>query len=249
MKIKQYKKFQGIFSIIYDDGTKRMASKNLTPGHKVYGEDLIQLDNKEYRLWDPTRSKLAAAIIKGINMLPIKSGAKVLYLGAASGTTPSHISDVIGLEGFMYCVEFFADKTPGVDSGWDTLHTFIRIPAGVLLAAGAVGDVNPAAALAAGIVGGGIAAGTHATKSGTRLLINTSPEPVTNWTASIVEDLAVIGGLWAALQHPYLFLGLFAVFVLLVIWLLPKIWKGIKKIFTGIVRFFKKKQAPSQTGD
>lgn len=111
MKIKQYKKFQGIFSIIYDDGTKRMASKNLTPGHKVYGEDLIQLDNKEYRLWDPTRSKLAAAIIKGINMLPIKSGAKVLYLGAASGTTPSHISDVIGLEGFMYCVEFSPRST------------------------------------------------------------------------------------------------------------------------------------------
>ena len=111
---------------------------------------------------------------------------------------------VLGAAGIMYIVEFFADKVPAVDTSWDALHTFIRIPAGALLAAGAVGDVNPALALAAGIAGGGIAAGTHATKSGTRVLVNTSPEPFSNWAVSIGEDIVVVLGLWTAIQHPIL---------------------------------------------
>lgn len=145
---------------------------------------------------------------------------------------------VIGAAGIMYVVEFFADKVPGVDTGWDTIHTFIRIPAGVLLAAGAVGDVNPAVAVAAGILGGGMAAGSHATKAGSRVLINASPEPFTNWTASVAEDVAVIGGLWTALHYPTLFIALMILFVLLLVWLLPKIWRGIKKIFALIGRLF-----------
>ena len=116
---------------------------------------------------------------------------------------------VIAAAGFMYCVEFFADKIPGVDSGWDGLHTFIRIPAGAMLAAGAVGDVTPALSVAAGILGGGVAAASHATKASSRLMINTSPEPVTNWTASVAEDVAVFAGLWAALYHPLWFLAAF----------------------------------------
>ncbi len=147
---------------------------------------------------------------------------------------------VIGAAGLMYLVEFFADKTPGVDTGWDVIHTFIRIPAGALLAASAVGDVNPAVALAAAIAGGSIAAGTHAVKSGTRALINTSPEPFSNWTASITEDLAVIAGIWTALSYPWLFIALLVIFIVLMIWLLPKIWQGIKKIFSLIVRFFQR---------
>jgi len=102
---------------------------------------------------------------------------------------------IIGAAMIMYMVEFFADKTPGLDTGWDAIHSFIRIPAGVLLAAGAVGEVNPSIVIAAGILGGGIAATSHTIKAGTRVLINTSPEPVSNWTASIVEDVAVIGGI------------------------------------------------------
>jgi hypothetical protein len=147
---------------------------------------------------------------------------------------------VIAVAGIMYCVEFFADKTPGVDSGWDTLHTFIRIPAGALLAAGAASgfEVNPAAELAAALVGGTLAAGSHFTKAGSRLLINTSPEPVTNWTASILEDLAVIGGLWTALNYPLAFLVLLVLFVALVIWLLPKLWRALKRLFQRIGRFF-----------
>jgi hypothetical protein len=135
---------------------------------------------------------------------------------------------VIMAAGAMYAVEFFADKTPGVDSGWDTLHTFIRIPAGAMLAAGAVGDVTPALEVAAGIMGGSMAATSHATKAGTRLLINTSPEPVTNWIASFSEDFLVLAGLWAALNHPLIFLLFLVLFLVLVIWLLPKIFRAIK---------------------
>ncbi|MEZ5559537.1 MAG: DUF4126 domain-containing protein [Pseudomonadales bacterium] len=135
---------------------------------------------------------------------------------------------------FMYCVEFMADKTPGVDSGWDALHTFIRIPAGAALAAGAVGDVTPALAIAAGLVGGSVTAATHAGKAGTRVLINTSPEPFSNWAASITEDLAVFAGLWAALQHPVLYLLAFAAFLLLLCWLMPKIWRAVALLFRKI---------------
>jgi hypothetical protein len=140
--------------------------------------------------------------------------------------------------GLMYCVEFFADKIPGVDTGWDGLSTFIRIPAGAILAAGAIGDVGPAAQLAAGIAGGTLATGSHITKAGTRILINTSPEPFTNWFASVGEDVAVIAGLWVALYNPVLFIVLLVLFILLMIWLLPKLWRGIKKVFGWIRRLF-----------
>lgn len=145
---------------------------------------------------------------------------------------------VIGAAGLMYFVEFFADKIPGVDTGWDTVHTFIRIPAGVLLAAGAVGEVNLAVAVAAGILGGGLAAGSHASKSGTRLLINASPEPVTNWTASVLEDVAVITGVWAALVHPWAFLVALVLFIIVMIWFLPKLWGAIKTFFSFFGKIF-----------
>jgi len=153
--------------------------------------------------------------------------------------------------GLMYCVEFFADKTPGVDTAWDTLHTFIRIPLGAVLAMGAVGDVTPAVELAAFIVGGSLTAATHATKTGSRIVINSSPEPVTNWTASIGEDLLVIAGIWAALNHPVAFLIALIVFIALMIWLLPKIWRGVKHIFNSIRNFFTGdlKNEVSETGN
>lgn len=144
---------------------------------------------------------------------------------------------VIGAAGLMYAVEFFADKMPGVDTGWDVIHTFIRIPAGAVLAAGSIGELTPAAALAAAIVGGGLAAGTHATKAGTRVLINTSPEPFTNWAASITEDVAVIAGMWAALHHPVLFLALLLLFIILMIWLIPRLWGAIGKLIATLRRW------------
>ena len=145
---------------------------------------------------------------------------------------------IIGAATLMFIVEFVADKMPGVDTGWDAIHTFIRIPAGALLAAGAVGDANPAMMVAAGIVGGSIAGSSHALKSGTRVMINTSPEPFSNWLLSLSEDISVIGGIWLALHNPLLFLGLLLVFILLMIWLLPKLWKFIKTVFQSIGRLF-----------
>ena len=145
---------------------------------------------------------------------------------------------VIGAAGLMFFIEFFADKVPGVDSGWDTIQTFIRIPAGAILAAGAVGDVSAGAELAAAIAGGSLAGATHFTKAGTRLAINTSPEPVSNWTASILEDIAVIAGLWAALNHPIVFLVLVGLFILLMIWLLPKIFRAIRAVYRKLRSIF-----------
>ncbi len=185
---------------------------------------------------------LGVAWASGINLY-----AAVAVLGLAGNAGYVQLPDtltivedplVILAACFMYCVEFFADKIPGVDSTWDALHTFIRIPAGAMLAAGAVGNVDPALAVAAGLVGGSLTAATHATKTGTRMLINTSPEPFSNWFASITEDLAVFAGLWAALAHPVIFLILLFVFLLALCWLLPKVWRGLKAVFRKIATMF-----------
>ena len=149
---------------------------------------------------------------------------------------------VLTVAGLLFFVEFFADKIPGVDSFWDSLQTFVRIPAGAILAASALGDVTPALSLAAALLGGSVAAATHATKSGSRLAINTSPEPVSNWTASILEDIAVIGGLWTAVHHPWIFLVFFIVFIAFLIWFLPKLWRSIIAMGKRIFSFFKKPQ-------
>ncbi len=147
--------------------------------------------------------------------------------------------------GVMFCVEFFADKIPGVDTMWDTVHSFIRIPAGAVLAAGAVGELGIAAELAAALIGGSLAATTHATKAGTRAIVNTSPEPFSNWTLSIGEDIAVIAGIWTALNHPWVFLTLLVLFILLMIWLLPKLWRGIKRVFRWLFRSSAEEDQPA----
>lgn len=147
---------------------------------------------------------------------------------------------VLVTAGVMYVVEFFADKIPGIDTGWDGLHTFIRIPAGALLAAAAAEglDLGQGGELIGLLAGGGLAATSHAAKAGTRALINTSPEPVSNWTASVTEDIAVVGGLWTALHYPWLFLALLFAFMLLVAWLLPRIWRALKRVVNALRRWF-----------
>ncbi len=134
---------------------------------------------------------------------------------------------VIGAAGFLLTLEFLADKLPGIDSAWDALHTFIRIPAGALLAAGATGDTLSALTVAAGLLGGTITAGTHFTKAGGRAIINASPEPFSNWAASLAEDAMVLAGIWFAFLFPLFFLAALAVFTALVIWLLPRVWRGV----------------------
>jgi hypothetical protein len=143
---------------------------------------------------------------------------------------------VIGAAGFMLVIEFLADKVPWIDSTWDAVHTFIRIPAGALLAAGATGDTVNALTVAAGILGGTITAGTHFTKAGGRAIINTSPEPVSNWAASFTEDAAVLGAIWFAFHYPIAFLAMLLVFVCVMVWLIPKVWRGVRSIFRGLNR-------------
>ncbi len=104
--VKPHPSFPGVYQVTLDDRTRKIATVNLSPGRTVYGERLIKIDKTEYRLWDPFRSKLAGAILKGLENQPIMPGCKVLYLGAASGTTPSHVSDIVGSGGYVYCVEF-----------------------------------------------------------------------------------------------------------------------------------------------
>jgi len=171
---------------------------------------------------------MGVAWASGINLY-----AAILTLGVMSATDNIHLPPdleilsnalVIGAAGLMFFIEFFADKVPGVDSGWDTLQTFIRIPAGAILAAA--------------IAGGALAGASHFTKAGTRLAINTSPEPFSNWTASILEDIAVIAGLWAALNHPIVFLILLGLFILLMIWRLPKIFGAIQAVYRKLRSMF-----------
>ena len=194
----------------------------------------------------------AAAWTSGINVYAV---VLVLGLLGSSGymTLPTDLEVlmnplVIVAAGFMYCVEFFADKTPGVDTIWDSIHTFIRVPAGAVLAAAALGEMDPAIQIAAFIVGGGLAAASHATKAGTRVMLNTSPEPVTNWTASVTEDVIVLGGLWAALAHPAAFLVALVVVLALTAWFLPKLLRAFCRVF-GTLKETLSPTAPAAASD
>ena len=141
---------------------------------------------------------------------------------------------VLGASGLMVVVEFLADKIPWVDSIWDTVHTFIRVPAGAVLAASAIGALDShggaVGTLVAAILGGTLAAGAHVTKSSARALANTSPEPFSNIGLSLGEDLIVPGGLALALAHPIVFVVLLVVAAALGIWLVPKIWRFLKRL-------------------
>lgn len=142
---------------------------------------------------------------------------------------------VLSASGVMAVGEFFADKIPAFDSVWDTVHTFIRIPAGAFLAAAAFGETDPVYVAAAAILGGAIASGAHLTKSGTRALINTSPEPFSNWGASVLEDVLVPLGFLAAIKAPLVFLVLLAVFLVAAAWLVPKLFRAVKRVFARLM--------------
>jgi hypothetical protein len=197
---------------------------------------------------DTVALSLGAAWASGINLYAALFMLGFMHSGGYLVLPPDLqvLADplVLAAAGFMYCVEFFADKTPGVDSLWDGLHTFIRIPAGALLAAGAVAEIGPAAEIAGLLIGGSLAAGAHTLKAGGRVLINTSPEPFTNWGASLGEDVLVIGGLWTALNHPWLFLGALLLFIVLLAWLLPRLLRAIGTLFYRLRRWLRGEPAP-----
>ncbi len=137
---------------------------------------------------------------------------------------------VLGVAGLLLLVEFFADKLPWLDSMWDAVHTFIRIPAGAALAAAVMGDHSGALQVAMGLVGGTLAAGTHFAKAGARAALNTSPEPVSNVVASVGEDLLFAGGMWTLLHHPLVFLGLLVLFVALAGVALALLWRFVRRL-------------------
>jgi len=151
---------------------------------------------------------------------------------------------VIGFACFMYVIEFFVDKVPYVDSGWDAVHTFFRIPAGAALAYGTVGnEVNPALQLIATMAGGGVALAAHGTKATARLAINASPEPFTNWAASIGEDIAVFAGIWTIFHYPLLMLLFVIAFTAAAAWLIPKFFYLFKRAVAAIRAWFRGQSA------
>ena len=181
----------------------------------------------------------------------------VLFVVGAAGYAgwvdlPEHLQIlahpmVLAASGFMVFAEFFADKIPGFDSVWDVVHTLIRIPAGAALAAGVFGDSPPAWTLTAAILGGTLAAGSHFTKAGTRMVINTSPEPVSNWLASLGEDLLAGALIYLALAYPLAALALVAVLLAFSIWWLPKLWRFIRTMIERIGQWATRSSGPGTT--
>lgn len=181
---------------------------------------------------------MGTAWTSGINLY-----ATVAALGIANRMEMIHLPQnlevlshpgVIAIACVMYLIEFFADKVPYVDSGWDALHTFIRVPAGAILAAQSLGDMNPALELMALLAGGSVALVAHGTKATARLAINASPEPFSNWFASVGEDVTVFGSIWLMFNHPIIMLVLVLTFLALVVWLVPKIYRFAKLGFQAL---------------
>ena len=181
---------------------------------------------------------MGTAWTSGINLY-----ATVAALGIANRMEMIHLPQnlevlshpgVIAIACVMYFIEFFADKVPYLDTGWDALHTFIRVPAGAILAARSLGDMNPALELMALLAGGSIALVAHGTKATARLAINASPEPFSNWAASLAEDVTVFGSLWLMFNHPIVMMVLVVLFIALVAWLVPKIYRFAKRGFQAL---------------
>ncbi len=148
------------------------------------------------------------------------------WLDLPQALEPTTSPWVLGVSGLLAAVEFFADKIPGVDSGWDLLHTLLRVPVGAFLAAATLspdGDLSPGMLA----TGAGVALASHGLKAGSRLLLNTSPEPVTNWSASLTEDTVVLGGLGLLLTYPLVALGIVIALTLLFVVLLWWAWRKI----------------------
>jgi hypothetical protein len=140
---------------------------------------------------------------------------------------------VIGASALLALAEFVGDKIPLVDSLSDTLHTFIRIPAGAALAAAVFGDSNGAVQTVAALAGGGLAATSHVAKAGSRALINASPEPFSNAAASFGEEGLLGAGLWLAFVHPLVFLGALGVFIVVTLWMLRRLWRWLTRSPSG----------------
>ena len=183
---------------------------------------------------------MGASWTSGINLY-----ASVATLGLLSRFAGLHLPGeldvvtnwwVIGFASALYCVEFFADKVPWIDSTWDLIHTFIRVPAGAVLAAAAFGDFDKSIQAIALLLGGGLALSSHGTKAATRAVLNTSPEPVSNVVASVIEDIVAVLSIVAAMFLPYVLFGIVAVGLLITYLVLPRIVRFFQKVGRSIRR-------------
>lgn len=136
---------------------------------------------------------------------------------------------VIGVAAGMYVIEFVADKIPAVDSVWDAIHTFIRIPAGAVMAAAAFSHADPAVRIIALLVGGGVAFSSHGTKAAVRATANLSPEPFSNIALSLAEDAVAVGSSFLIAWFPVVMLGIVILFLVAFFWLTPKILRAMKR--------------------
>ena len=155
---------------------------------------------------------------------------------------------VLAASGFMLFVEFFADKIPLLDSVWDAVHTVIRIPAGASLAAGSLGADSQAMTWIAALLGGGLAATSHATKMTTRAAVNTSPEPFSNVAVSLFEDGLVVFMLWLSATHPVIFAIVLVVSIALAVVLLVVLVRFLRTVLRGLRGFFKGRPLPRELG-
>jgi len=186
---------------------------------------------------------LGAAWTSGLNLY-----ATVAVLGLLQRYELAHLPGglhvldnrwIIGVAIFLYVVEFFADKIPYVDTVWDAVHTFIRVPAGAVLAAAATADISPTVQVVALLLGGGLALSTHGTKATVRAGANLSPEPLTNWALSLLEDVLAVGAVVLAVVYPVGMFALLLIFLLLLIWILPKVLRRIRRMLKAAADFFR----------
>jgi hypothetical protein len=195
---------------------------------------------------------LGAAWASGINVYAVVLTLGIMNL-AGWITLPPDLQPlssplVLGIAAALYAIEFLADKVPGVDHVWDAIHSFIRVPAGAVLAAASFGQVSPEWAIAAGLLGGTLALGSHLSKAGTRAAVNLSPEPFSNWIVSLLEDIAAVVAVIMAAFHPLVFLIALAAIVALTIWLLPKLLRIAARIVNGLLRWLRGGAAPDRRG-
>ncbi|HKS28180.1 MAG TPA: DUF4126 domain-containing protein [Pyrinomonadaceae bacterium] len=185
---------------------------------------------------------MGAAWTAGINLY-----ATVAVLGLLShfklAQLPGglHVLDnwiIIGVALFLYAVEFVADKVPYVDSVWDAVHTFIRVPAGAVLAAAATAEISPEVQVIAFLLGGGLALTTHGTKAAVRAGANLSPEPLSNWGLSLLEDAIAIGAAILSILSPVIILAVIALFLLIFLWILPKVLRRLRRMISTVRAFF-----------
>ena len=194
--------------------------------------------------WLPTLSlALGSAWTSGINLYATVSMLGLLQkFGATKLPGGLDVLDnwwIIGVAAFLYLVEFFADKIPYVDSVWDVVHTFIRVPAGAVVAYAATNDMDASVGVIATLLGGGLAFSSHGTKAAVRVGANLSPEPVSNWILSIVEDIIAFVGAALAVFAPILIAIVLVVFAIFFIWFAPKVFRAVRKLFSGIRALFR----------